>query len=195
MFSFVYYRFMTNIISKTVKLLSQAKIILYPTDTIWGIGCDATDEKAVAKVFKLKQRTEAKSLIILVDGMEMLQNYIDKFPTKVNCVLAGTSRPTSVIYKNPKGLAKNVIADDNTVAIRIAKDEFCQKLIKAFGKPIVSTSANFSGKASPKCFDDIDKSLLNKVDYVVNLHRDEKQNRSSQLVKISNKGKIEFLRK
>ncbi len=195
MFSFVYYRFMTNIISKTVKLLSQSKIILYPTDTIWGIGCDATDEKAVAKVFKLKQRTEAKSLIILVDGMEMLQNYIEKFPAKVSCVLAGTSRPTSVIYKKPKGLAKNVIAADNTVAIRIANDEFCQKLIQKFGKPIVSTSANYSGKPAPKCFEDIDKTLLNKVDYVVNLHRDEKQNRSSQLVKISDKGRIEFLRK
>lgn len=180
---------------KTLEFLSKRKTILYPTDTIWGIGCDATDERAVAKVFKLKQRTEAKSLIILVDGMEMLQNYIEKFPTKVSCILAGTSRPTSVIYKNPKGLAKNVIAVDNTVAIRIANDEFCQKLIQKFGKPIVSTSANYSGKPTPKCFNDIDKTLLNKVDYVVDLHRDEKQNRSSQLVKISDKGRIEFLRK
>ena len=182
-------------IKNTVKKLLDGGIIVYPTDTIWGIGCDATDEKAVEKVFKLKQRSEVKSLIILVDGMEMLQNYIKKFPTKVNCVLAGTSRPISVIYKNPKGLAKNVIAADNTVAIRIAKDEFCQNLIQEFGKPIVSTSANYSGKASPKCFDEIDRSILDKVDYVVNLHREEKQNRSSQLVKISEKGKIEFLRK
>jgi len=182
-------------IKNTVKKLLDGGVIVYPTDTIWGVGCDATNEKAVAKVFKLKQRTEAKSLIILVDGMEMLQKYIKKFPTKVTCVLAGTSRPTSVIYKNPKDLAKNVIAADNTVAIRIANDEFCQNLIKKFGKPIVSTSANYSGKASPKCFDEIDRSILDKVDYVVNLHREEKQNRSSQLVKISDNGKIEFLRK
>ena len=182
-------------IKNTVKKLMSGGVIVYPTDTIWGVGCDATNEKAVAKVFKLKQRTEAKSLIILVDGMEMLQKYIKKFPTKVTCVLAGTSRPTSVIYKNPKDLAKNVIAADNTVAIRIANDEFCQNLIKKFGKPIVSTSANYSGKASPKCFDEIDRSILDKVDYVVNLHREEKQNRSSQLVKISDNGKIEFLRK
>jgi len=182
-------------IKNTVKKLLEGGVIVYPTDTIWGVGCDATNEKAVAKVFKLKQRTEAKSLIILVDGIEMLQNYIKKFPTKVNCVLAGTSRPTSVIYKNPKDLAKNVIAADHTVAIRIANDEFCQNLIKKFGKPIVSTSANYSGKASPKCFDEIDRSILDKVDYVVNLHREEKQNRSSQLVKISDNGKIEFLRK
>ena len=182
-------------LKNSVNVLLEGGSIVYPTDTIWGIGCDATDEKAVEKVFELKQRSEAKSLIILVDGIEMLHNYIKKFPAKVSCVLAGTSRPTSVIYKNPKGLAKNVIAADRTVAIRIAKDEFCQKLIQEFGKPIVSTSANYSGKATPKCFDEIDKSLLDKVDYVVNLYREEKQNRSSQLVKISDKGKIEFLRK
>ena len=182
-------------IKNTLKALKKGNLIVYPTDTIWGIGCDATDENAVAKVFELKQRTESKSLIILVDGMEMLQKHIKNLPGKVTCVLAGTSRPTSVIYKNPKGMAANVIADDNTVAIRIAKDEFCQRLIHDFGKPIVSTSANYSGKPSPKSFDEIDKTLLNKVEYVVNLHREEKQNRSSQLVKISNKGKIEFLRK
>ncbi len=182
-------------IKNTLEVLKKGRIIVYPTDTIWGIGCDATDEKAVIKVFKLKQRTEAKSLIILVDGMEMLQKYIKNLPAKVTCVLAGTSRPTSVIYKKPVGLADNVTAADQTVAIRIANDDFCQKLIQKFGKPIVSTSANYSGKPAPKCFDDIDKTLLNKVDYVVNLHRDEKQNRSSQLVKISDKGRIEFLRK
>ena len=182
-------------IINTLKALKNGNLIVYPTDTIWGIGCDATDENAVAKVFELKQRTEFKSLIILVDGMEMLQKYIKNLPSKVTCVLAGTSRPTSVIYSNPKGLAKNVVASDNTVAIRIAKDEFCQKLIHNFGKPIVSTSANYSGKSSPKSFEEIDKTLLNKVEYVVNLHREEKQNRSSQLVKISNKGKIEFIRK
>jgi len=182
-------------LKKSLEVLLKGGVIVYPTDTIWGIGCDATDEKAVEKVFELKQRNDSKSLIILVDGMEMLHNYVKKLPKKVSCVLAGSSRPTSVIYKNPKGLSENVIAKDNTVAIRIVHDEFCQRLIQAFGKPIVSTSANYSGKASPKCFDDIDRSLLNKVDYVVNLHRDEKQNRSSQLVKISDKGRIEFLRK
>lgn len=178
-----------------VKVLLKGGVIVYPTDTIWGIGCDATNEKAVEKVFEIKQRSESKSLIILVDSMEMLQNYVKKLPAKVSCVLTGTSRPTSVIYKNPKGLAKNVIAKDNTVAIRIAKDEFCQKLIHGFGKPIVSTSANYSGKSAPKCFDDIDKSLLEKVEYIVDLHREEKQNRSSQLVRISDAGRIEFLRK
>lgn len=182
-------------LKKTIRILLNGGVIVYPTDTIWGIGCDATDESAVAKVFELKKRTESKSLIILVDSLEMLQEYVKNLPTKVTCVLAGTSRPISVIYKNPKGLAANVIATNNTVAIRIANDEFCKKLIHDFGKPIVSTSANYSGKASPKCFDEIENSLLDKVDYVVNLYREERQNRSSQLVKISEKGRIEFLRK
>ncbi len=182
-------------VKNTIEVLANGGVIVYPTDTIWGIGCDATDEKAVAKVFALKQRTEAKSLIILVDGMEMLQKYIKNLPSKVTCVLQGTTRPTSVIYKNPKGLSSNVIASDNTIAIRIVNDDFCQNLIRDLGKPIVSTSANYSGKSSPKSFDEIDKTLLNKVDYVVNLHREKKQNKASQLVKISEQGKIEFLRK
>ena len=182
-------------LKNTIEVLEKGGVIIYPTDTIWGVGCDATNENAVAKVFELKQRTESKSLIILVDGMEMLQKYVKNLPVKVTCVLAGTSRPTSVIYNNPVGLSKNVVANDKTVAVRIVNDAFCKRLIHDFGKPIVSTSANYSGKASPKCFDEIDKTLLKKVEYVVNLHREDKQNRSSQLVKISSKGKIEFLRK
>ena len=182
-------------LKNTVKALSNGGLIIYPTDTIWGIGCDATDEVAVAKIYKLKQRTEAKSLIILVDSLKMLQEYVKKLPAKVTCVLQGTTRPTSVIYNNSKGLASNVIAPDKTVAIRIAKDDFCQKLIHDFGKPIVSTSANYSGKPFPKSFDEIDKTLLKKVEYVVDLHREKRQNSASQLVKVSKNGKIEFLRK
>ena len=115
--------------------------ILYPTDTVWGIGCDATNEIAIAKIFSIKKREESKSLVILVNNIEMLRQYVDEIPTRLIDILKKETKPTTVIYKNPKGLAKNVIAKDNTVAIRIAQDEFCQKLIKKFGKPIVSTSA------------------------------------------------------
>ena len=182
-------------LKNTVKVLLNGGIIVYPTDTIWGIGCDATDEIAVAKVFELKQRVESKSLIILVDSWEMLKQYITNIPAKVNCIIQGSSKPTSVIYNNPKGLAKNVIAKDNSVAIRIVKDDFCKLLIKKFGKPIVSTSANYSGKSAPKSFDEIDKTLLNKVDYVVSLQHNKKQGVASQIVKVDSKGKIEFIRK
>ncbi|MEN8123689.1 MAG: L-threonylcarbamoyladenylate synthase [Bacteroidota bacterium] len=186
---------MQNDLKNTLKILKNGGIFLYPTDTVWGIGCDATDENAVKKVFELKKRIESKSLIILVDSWDMLQQYINKIPPKANCILEGTSRPTSVIYENPKGLAKNVIANDHTVAIRIVKDDFCKQLINKFGKPIVSTSANYSGKPTPKNFNEIDKTLFDKVDYVVNLNREKKFGVSSQIVKIDEKGKIEFLRK
>ncbi|MEN8187740.1 MAG: L-threonylcarbamoyladenylate synthase [Bacteroidota bacterium] len=179
----------------TLNALNSGGTIIYPTDTIWGIGCDATDEKAVEKIYIIKQRAESKSLIILVDGWEMLQTYIENVPTKVSCIIEGSSKPTSVIYNNPNGLAKNVIAKDNTVAIRMVKDEFCKKLIAEFGKPIVSTSANISGKPAPKSFDEIEKTLLEKADYVVNLHREKRSGIASQIVRVHESGKIDFLRK
>ncbi len=186
---------MNSEVLNAIKILSEKGIIIYPTDTIWGIGCDATNEVAVAKIYKLKQRTETKSLIILVDSWIMLETYIKKIPAKVSCIIKGSSKPTSVVYNNPKGLAKNVVANDNTVAIRIVKDEFCKELIQQFGKPIVSTSANTSGKSTPKNFDEIEDSLLNKADYVVNLHREKIQKTASQIVKVDSRGKIEFIRK
>lgn len=182
-------------LNNALESFKKKEVIIYPTDTIWGIGCDATNEKAVAKIYKLKQRSESKSLIILVDSWAMLEIYVKEIPAKVNCIIKGSNKPTTVIYSNPVGLAKNVIAQDNTVAIRIVNDEFCKRLIQQFGKPIVSTSANISGIAAPKCFDEIDKSLLNKVDYVVNLHLDKKQSIASQIVKVNSSGEIEFIRK
>lgn len=186
---------MKDKILKAKQVLNQNGIIIYPTDTIWGIGCDATNEEAVAKIYKIKQRTESKSLIVLVDGWAMLEKYISKVPAKVSCILKGSSKPTSVVYDNPKGLAKNVIANDNTVAIRIVNDEFCKQLIHQFGKPIVSTSANVSGKPAPKSFDEIENSLLNRADYVVNLHLEKNHSTASQIVKVDSRGKIEFIRK
>lgn len=186
---------MNKEIKQSINVLRKGGTIIYPTDTVWGIGCDATEENAVKKVFDLKRRTESKSLIILVDSWEMLQQYIKKIPPKVSCVLEGSSRPTSVIYKGSKGLANNVIASNHTVAIRIVKDDFCKQLIKKFGKPIVSTSANYSGKPTPKSFSEIDETIIDKVDYVVNLNREKKFGVSSQIVKIDHKGKIDFLRK
>lgn len=186
---------MNTEIKRSLNVLNNGGVIIYPTDTIWGIGCDATDEHAVEKVFKIKKRSESKSLIILVDSWTMLQQYINDIPSKVSCILKGSNRPISVIYSDPRGLAKNVIAKDDTVAIRIVNDDFCNKLIKNFGKPIVSTSANLSNKMAPKSFSDIEKSLLDKADYIVNLHQDEKQRIASQIVKVDSKGKIEFIRK
>lgn len=182
-------------VEKSIKKLNDEELILYPTDTIWGVGCDATNEKAVAKIYEIKQRSDSKSMIVLVNSWEMLEQYVKNIPKNVSCILEGSSKPTTVIYQNPKGLAKNVIAKDNTVAIRIVKDEFCQQLIQQFGKPIVSTSANISGEPTPKSFDEINPILLDSIDYIVNLPLENRSGIASQIVKVHNDGNIEFLRK
>ncbi len=177
-----------------LKYLTQGKIILYPTDTVWGIGCDATNEEAVKKVFKIKQRNESKSLIILVNSVEMLRTIISEIPKAILKILETNTTPTTIIYKNPKGLAKNVVADDNTVAIRIVQHEFCQQLIEEFGKPIVSTSANTSGFDTPNCFSDIETEIIENVDYVVALQQEERNTKSSRILKVTDNGSIEIVR-
>jgi L-threonylcarbamoyladenylate synthase len=185
----------TSEINSALKVLSSKQILLYPTDTVWGIGCDATDKEAVAKVFKIKKRSESKSLIILVDGIEMLKKYIPSISKNVIDILSKASNPTTIIYKNPTGLAKNVVAEDNTVAIRIPENEFCKQLISAFGKPIVSTSANVSGNKTPNCFKEIDIAILESVDYIVNLQREKVNDKSSTILKVAENGEIIVLRK
>ncbi len=182
-------------IHNSLKALKSTQILLYPTDTVWGIGCDATNEQAVAKVYKIKQRLESKSLIILVDGIEMLQKYIPTISKNILAILSDTNKPTTIIYQNPIRLAKNVVANDNTVAIRIVKNEFCKQLITAFGKPIVSTSANSSGLPTPKSFKEIEKSILDSVDYIVNLQREEVNDKSSTILKVADNGELIVLRK
>ncbi|SDX26862.1 L-threonylcarbamoyladenylate synthase [Lutibacter oricola] len=181
-------------ILNSLKSLKNQEIILYPTDTVWGLGCDATSEKAVEKIFTLKQRSESKSLIILVSSIKMLQNYISNIPVAVLQLLKSVEKPTSIIYANPTGLAKNVIAADNTVAIRIPNNKFCKELIQQFGKPIVSTSANISGFETPKSFSEISETVLDSVHYVVNLQQEEKNEKSSTILKIEENGEITVLR-
>lgn len=185
---------MDSEIQKSLKALQKGDTILYPTDTVWGIGCDATSEKAVSKIFELKKRNESKSLVILVDGLQMLKTFVRSVPDNVLQLLNSSKRPTTIIYNNPRGLAKNSIANDNTVAIRIAKHDFCQQLIAEFGKPIVSTSANISGRPTPKSFQEIDKSILDAVDYVVNLHQESENSKPSRIIKISENGTLQIIR-
>ncbi len=182
-------------VEKALAILKKGGTLLYPTDTVWGLGCDATDEDAVKKIYRIKQREESKSLIILVSSFDMLKEYIPVIPEQLSAVLSEANRPTTVIYNDPVGLARNVVAKDRTVGIRIVREPFCVELIEAFGKPLVSTSANVSGQASPSCFADIPVSLLKKADYVVNLHRDKKENRASVIIRLNEKGELEYLRK
>lgn len=181
-------------VSITKENLNNKNIILYPTDTVWGIGCDATNENAVANVFRIKNRVESKSLIILVDSYEMLGNYVEKIPESAKEILGKAFKPTTIIYNNPKGLAKNVIAEDNTVAIRIVANDFCIQLINEFGKPIVSTSANISGEPTPKSFSEISPAILDSVDYIVNLQQNKVAAKSSTILRINENDEIEVIR-
>ncbi len=160
--------------------------ILYPTDTVWGIGCDATNDDAVKKIYQIKQRAESKSLIILVDSVDMLKHYVKTIPIKAIDIIETATKPTTIIYQNPEGLASNIInKDDNSVAIRLVQNEFCQQLITEFGKPIVSTSANISGEPTPKSFSEISDAILQSVDYIVDLHKDNIATKSSTILKLN----------
>jgi len=181
-------------IEQALATLEQGGLILYPTDTVWGIGCDATNEVAVEKVFQLKNRQDCKALICLVSSLEMLEQTIVNVPKAALEMLKNPSKPTTVIYDSPQGIAKNLVANDNTLAIRMVKDEFCEQLIQKLGKPIVSTSANASGNKTPQSFQEISQEILEGVDYIVNLHRQKQQGQASTIIKIGHKGEVIVIR-
>ncbi|MGY5352576.1 L-threonylcarbamoyladenylate synthase [Wenyingzhuangia sp. IMCC45533] len=170
------------------------RVFLYPTDTVWGIGCDATDAKSVAKIYAIKQREETKSLVILVSSLDMLKKYIDKVPSNAIEILEKATRPTTIVYDSPIGIAKNAIGKDNTIAIRIASDDFCKNMIEEYGKPIISTSANISGEPTPKQFSEIDSRILQAVDYIVDLHHDKICEKSSTIIKVTNNNQVTVIR-
>ena len=173
-----------KILNQSIEALLNSQVILYPTDTVWGLGCDATNIDAVAKIFKLKNRIESKSLVVLVSSIEMLRTYVDTVPQKAIDIISTTKNPTTIIYNNPKGLAANAIALDNTIAIRIPTHNYCLEVINKLGKPIISTSANISGESTPKSFSEISLPILEGVDYVVNLEQDKITDKSSTILKL-----------
>ena len=173
-----------KILNQSIEALLNSQVILYPTDTVWGLGCDATNIDAVAKIFKLKNRVESKSLVVLVSSIEMLRTYVDAVPQKAIDIISTTKKPTTIIYNNPKGLAANAIALDNTIAIRIPTHNYCLEIINKLGKPIISTSANISGESTPKSFSEISLPILEGVDYVVNLEQDKITDKSSTILKL-----------
>lgn len=182
-------------IETTLAILKRGGLILYPTDTVWGIGCDATNAEAVEKVFQLKKRSDKKSLICLVSDFKMLNEYIENVPEVAYDILKYAKKPTTIIYDDPIRVAENIIAEDNSLAIRVAKDDFCKKLIKKFRKPIVSTSANVSDSKTPQSFAEIDPLILEGVDYVVNLHHEKKSGKPSAIIKLKNDGSVKVIRK
>ncbi|MEO9513866.1 MAG: L-threonylcarbamoyladenylate synthase [Flavobacteriaceae bacterium] len=185
---------MTQEINNCIEELKKGNLILYPTDTVWGIGCDATNPNAVKKVYDLKRREDTKALICLVANQAMLERHVEQVPDVAYDIMDLAEKPTTIVFDQPKGIAKNLIEEDNTLAIRVASDKFCQYLINKFGKPIVSTSANISGEITPKQFKEISQEILKGVDYVVNLPEENKNPSPSSIIKLSNDGQVKVIR-
>ena len=181
-------------IENAIAALKKGGLILYPTDTVWGIGCDATHPNAIERIYNLKKRLNDNSLICLVADLNMLEQYVEKVPKAAYDVLKFSVTPTTIVYDDPIRISENLIAADNSLAIRIADDEFCKKLIRKFRRPLVSTSANISGEKTPSNFQEISKEILEGVDYVVNLQQAKKSDKPSTIIKIKNDGTVKVIR-
>ena len=183
-------------IKNCLTVLKNGGIIIYPTDTIWGLGCDATNASAVQRIFNIKGREEGKSLLVLVNGIGMLERYVHEIPGTAGELLSVSDSPLTIVYPAGRNLAEGVCAADGSAGIRICNEEFCNELITRFRKPIVSTSANFSGKKAPSFFGDIDKELIEKADYVVQYRqKDHQKNTSSPIIRVEADGSFKILRK
>ncbi|WP_341661793.1 L-threonylcarbamoyladenylate synthase [Blattabacterium cuenoti] len=183
-------------IEKSVDILKKGKNLLYPTDTVWGLGCDAFNLQAIKKICEIKNRNLSKSMIVLVESMDRLYQLVGEIPHFTKKIILDNflkkEKPITIVYENTKKIASNFFRKDNTLAVRLTHDPFCIGLIQNLDRPIISTSANFSGFVTPKSFSEINPFILNKTDYVVNFRREEKVNyRSSSIIKIvSNQVKI-----
>ncbi|MCD6202609.1 MAG: threonylcarbamoyl-AMP synthase [Bacteroidales bacterium] len=182
-------------IRQAVEILKKGGVILYPTDTIWGLGCDATDEATVRKIARVKKRAESKSFIVLVDSVEMLKHYFREVPEEITKEMIQTDLPTTYILAGVSGLASSLIRKDGTTGVRIPRDPFCVELIRELGVPLVSTSANFAGEPPPAHFGQVDQAIINQLDYVVRWHRDSRTPaRPSRIIKILPDGRKEIIR-
>jgi len=197
---------MNEAIDQAVAVLRKGGVILYPTDTVWGIGCDATDPEAVAKIYSIKKRSDSKSLVLLASDMDMVSRYIKEVPEMAIQLVEVNDKPMTIIYpgalagtsqeKSPYALAYNVVAEDGTVGIRVPMSRFCQRLVSKLGRPIVSTSANISGEPTPKNFAEISDDIKSAADHVVDSSLDvESTGRPSSIIKLGLDYSIEIIRK
>jgi hypothetical protein len=183
-------------IKNAIEVMKQGGVILYPTDTVWGIGCDATNAEAVAKVYKIKKRDDSKALICLVDSDARLQRYVRNVPNVAWDILDIATKPTTIILDGAINLAPNLIAEDGSIALRITKEPFSHELCYRFQKPLVSTSANISGEPAAANYNDISQELLDAVDYVCFSRRQEhKPHTPSSIIKLKEDGEVTIIRK
>jgi len=182
-------------INYTVSLLKKGKIILYPTDTIWGIGCDATNSKAVQRVFKLKGREKSKSMIVLLGDESKITHYVKEIPPIAYDLINNSDSPLTIVYSGAKNISKKLMADDGTIAIRVIKGMITSEIINKLGSPLVSTSANISGQPAPGTFNQISQEVIEKVDYVVEHFRgNTKTLKASTIIKLEPNGRFVILR-
>ncbi|MGM9803419.1 MAG: L-threonylcarbamoyladenylate synthase [Muribaculaceae bacterium] len=186
---------MEDDLKQCLEVLKRGGLILYPTDTIWGIGCDATNEDAVKRIYELKRRSDNKAMLVLIDAMDHIDHYVVDVPEMAYELMDVAVEPLTIIYDGAFNLARNLLGNDDSVGIRVSHEKFSQTLCARFHKPIVSTSANISGTPSPKTFADIDEAIKQGVDYVVNYRRDDKNpQKSSNIIKLSCDGTFKIIR-
>lgn len=186
---------MNDDIKNAFEVLVKGGLILYPTDTIWGIGCDATNEEAVQKVYELKKRVDSKALIVMVDTTAKLDFYVEEVPDLAVDLIEMSEKPMTVIYDKGRNIASNLLADDGSLAIRVTEETFSKELCKRFRKALVSTSANISGTKAPQCFVEIDEEIIKGVDYVVKYRQDDtRKAQASSIIKLGSGGEIKIIR-
>jgi len=182
-------------IKKTVEVLRAGGVILYPTDTVWGLGCDATNEKAVKRIFEIKRRGDTKAMLVLIDNPAKLQSYVEEVPDIAWDLIELTEKPLTIIYPKAKNLAPNLIANDKSIGIRVTNEAFSKSLCAQFRNPIVSTSANISGSAAPSNFSQITDDIKSAVDYVVNYRQDDLTNPTpSSIIKLGKGNLFQLIR-
>lgn len=183
-------------LKKAVDILKTGGVILYPTDTIWGLGCDATNAEAVQRIYEIKKREDSKSMLVLMENPALLDRYVDEVPEVAWDLVEISTTPLTVIYPNAKNMAKNLIATDGSIGIRFTKEAFSSQLLQRFRKPIVSTSANVSGEKSPAFFDDISEEIKAQVDYIVEFRQNDRTPaQASSIIKLGHGGRIDIIRK
>lgn len=174
-----------------LETLHRGGTILYPTDTIWGVGCDATDDAAVRKVFRIKKREDTRQMLILIDDPANIVNYVKNVPDLAYSLIESAERPLSIIFQDAVNLAPSLIGADNTIGVRVVRDEFCRELIRRVGKPVVSTSANISGQPPPGDFDSIEQEIKDSVGYIVKWRQDDTTpSGPSDIIKFGEEGEI-----
>lgn len=183
-------------VKKAVEIMRQGGVILYPTDTIWGIGCDATNEEAVKKVYEIKKRADSKAMICLVDTPDRVQRYVREIPAVAWDLMELAEKPLTIIFDGAKNLAPNLLAEDGSVGIRVTREEVSNQLCYRFQKPVVSTSANISGEPSAACFAEISDEIKNAVDYIMQSRQKENRKcQSSSIIKLGVDGEVQIIRK